>query len=317
MRGGADQVNVRSKPLNELWETQRERSTPRTMRLMFWIALHLGRDFTRLLLYPIVAYFLLTGGAAAGAARRFLRQALGREPTLADRVRHWYAYAAVLLDRVFLLSGRSGSFAVEIEQEDTVLEATRHGRGALLLVSHFGSFEVMRVIGQRQQQLPLRIVLDRQHSAALSQLLDALNPALASGVIDASQRGPQLALVLKQALDQGNLVGMMADRTRTDQRAVTVRFMNRPAQLPEHPWVLASVLQVPVILAFGIYQGDNRYRIRFELLAQRVVLPRTNRLAAIQGYAQTYADRLETQVQAAPYNWFNFFDFWTDEISAN
>ena len=30
-----------------------------------------------------------------------------------------------------------------------------------------------------------------------------------------------------------------------------------------------------------------------------------------------YADRLETQVQAAPYNWFNFFDFWTDEISAN
>jgi len=301
----------------EVWETQRERSTPRTMRLVIWLALHLGRAFTRLLLFPIVAYFLLTGGAPARASRSFLRHVLGREPRLAERIRHWYSFAAVLLDRVFLLGNRSSYFAVTIEQEEIVLEIVRQGRGALLLVSHFGSFEVMRVTGQRQHQLPLRIVVDRQHGAMLTQLLEALDPALAAGVIDASQRGPTLALVLKQALDQGHLLGLMADRAHAGQRTVDVQFMNRPAPLPENPWVLASVLQVPVILAFGIYEGGNRYRIRFELLAQRVVLPRASRSLAIQGYAQAYADRLEAQVRAAPYNWFNFHDFWSDEKSAD
>lgn len=300
-----------------VWEAQRERSTPRIVQLGLWLALHLGRGAMRLLLYPIVIYFLLTGGELARVSRRFLRHALAREPGWMDRMRHWYTYAAVLLDRVFLLADRSHYFAVEVEGAAAVHDIARQGRGALMLVSHFGSFEVMRVLGRQQRHLPIRIVADRQHGAVFTQMLEALNPALAAGVIDVAQRGPQLALAFKQALDQGDLLGMMADRAHHGEHTAAVRFMNRPAQLPENPWILASVLQVPVILAFGIYEGGNRYRIRFELLTQRVVLPRADRRAAARKYAQAYADRLEVQVRASPYNWFNFFDFWTDETSAH
>lgn len=303
--------------MSKVWEAQPERSTPRTMRLVIWLALNLGRGFTRLLLFPIVAYFLLTGGEPARASRRFLRQVLEREPGWVERMRHWYTYAAVLLDRIFLLAGRGQAFAVEIENDQVVLDIARPGRGALILVSHFGSFEVMRVIGRRQHHLPIRIVVDREQGAMFTGLLEALDPALAAGVIDASQRGPQLALTLKQALDEGDLLGLMADRVRDGQRTVTVQFMNHAVQLPEHPWILASVLRVPVILAFGVYQGGNRYHMRFEKLTECVMLPRDARGAAIQEYAQDYARRLEAQVRAAPYNWFNFYDFWADETPAD
>lgn len=294
------------------WDAQRERSSPRVMRLGFWVALHLGRGITRLLLFPVVAYFLLTGGSQAEASRRFLRRVLGREPRVPECIRHWYTYAAVVLDRLFLLSGRSADFAVQVEQEEVVQQAMAQGRGALMLVSHFGSFEVMRVLGRELRELPIRIVVDRKQGAMLTQMLEALNPALAAGVIDASQRGPQLALALKQALDQGDMVGMMADRAYAGQHTAAVSFIEGTAHLPEHPWVLASVLQVPVIAAFGIYLGGNRYRIRFELLAQAVSLPRATRAASIQAYAQAYALSLEAQVRAAPYNWFNLYDFWAD-----
>jgi predicted LPLAT superfamily acyltransferase len=303
--------------VSAVWEKNRERSTPRVMRLVIWIALNLGRAFTRLLLVPIVTYFLVSGGAPARASHRFLRHALGREPGWIGRIRHWHTYAAVLLDRIFLLGDRKVRFAVEVEGESIVLDAMREGRGALMLVAHFGTFEVMRVIGTRQRQLPIRIVVNRKQAAMFMQLLEALDPSLAAGVIDASQRGPELVLTLKQALDQGDLVGMMADRYYDGQRTVAVNFMDRPAQLPESPWILAGVLQVPVLVAFGTYVGGDRYRIRFEMLAQRVELPRANRSAAVQAYAQDYADRLAARVWAQPYNWFNFFDFWNDETAAD
>jgi predicted LPLAT superfamily acyltransferase len=298
------------------WRAQPERSSPGVMRLMVWLALWLGRPFARLLLYPLAAYFLCTGGHAAEASRRFLRHVLSREPRWSDRLDSWHTYAAVLLDRIYLLKGHGAGFSIGIEC-DAATDATVHGaRGAVILVSHFGSFDVMRVMGRHQQHLPLRIVLDRRHGAMATALLETLDPELARGVIDAAQRGPQLVLALKQALDQGELLGLMGDRAQGQEPTVEVPFMGRPASFPEGPWVLASVLKVPVVLAFGVYEGGNRYRIALERLADQVVLPRAQRHAAIAAYAGAYAARLEAQVRRAPHNWFNYYDFWTDEAAA-
>ena len=43
------------------WRSHPERSTPFMVRLIVWMATHLSRRAVRPVLYPIVAYFLLTG----------------------------------------------------------------------------------------------------------------------------------------------------------------------------------------------------------------------------------------------------------------
>lgn len=303
--------------MSERWEAQVERGSPQMMRVAIWIARHLGRSFTRLLLYPIVVYFLLTGTEARRASTNFLQRALDRPPNLLDNVRHFYTAAAVELDRVYLLGAQIDSIEVTLQRAETVDEVVEQARGCLILVAHFGSFEVMRVAGVMNKNLPIRILVDRQHGLMMTQILEALNPELAAATIDASQRGPQLVLELQQALDQGQVLGMMADRVYGDERSVPVEFLGGTVRLPTSPWILASVLQVPVFLSFGIYRGGNRYDAYFEPLAERISLPRQNREAALRSWAQKYASRLEHHARLAPYNWFNFYDFWAHETPAN
>jgi predicted LPLAT superfamily acyltransferase len=180
-------------------------------------------------------------------------------------------------------------------------------------VAHFGSAESLRLIAVDQRHLPLSILLDRQHGRMLMQLLEQLNPELAGNIIDASDRGPQLVLNLKEALQAGRMVGIMADRALATDRAVDVDILGGRARLPVGPWQLAHALQVPVVLGFGVHHGGNRYTARFELFCESLRLPRDGRDAAIAGHAQRYARRLEHHARQAPYNWFNFYDYWIRE----
>ena len=42
-------------------------------------------------------------------------------------------------------------------------------------------------------------------------------------------------------------------------------------------------------------------------------MPRQQRAQAVLALIQRYAGRLEHYTRIAPYNWFNFYDFWGNE----
>lgn len=292
------------------WERQGERGALWAMRLLFGIARLLGRRVARLVLYPVAGYFLLTGREARAASRNYLRRVLPREPSWRDIARHFFTFASVSLDRIFWLVDAGQAPRVTPHRPAEVYRA-QHSGGCLILVAHYGSFEVRHDPSSTQHEVPLRIVMDRAHGRMFTQLLEKTNPQVAKSVIDAAQQGPTLMLEIKQALDSGAMVGLMADRVRAGERTVTVDFFGGKAKLPSSPWILAGVLNVPVVIGFGVYRGGNHYDAYFELFAERVELPRAQREAAIQVYAQRYADRLAHYVREAPYNWFNFYDFWS------
>jgi predicted LPLAT superfamily acyltransferase len=85
------------------------------------------------------------------------------------------------------------------------------------------------------------------------------------------------------------------------------------ARFPTAPWLIAATLRVPVTLAFGLYRGGNRYELAFESFSQGLAIPRHNRAVVLQQLVQDYARRLQHHALRAPYNWFNFFDFWQND----
>jgi predicted LPLAT superfamily acyltransferase len=107
----------------------------------------------------------------------------------------------------------------------------------------------------------------------------------------------------------------MADRARADERAFNVNFCGSEVRFPEGPWALAAALGVPVMLGFGLYRGGKHYSAHFELFSERIHAPRPQRAAHLQDCAQRYAQRLEHYARLAPYNWFNFYNYWADESS--
>jgi predicted LPLAT superfamily acyltransferase len=303
------------------WRSHQERSTPSMVRLIVRMATILRRPVVRPLLYPIVAYFLLTSPAARVASRDYLRRALGRNPRWSDLWKHFFAFASCTLDRIFLLSGRHQSLEVDVERPEEVNAVVASRSGCLLFVAHFGSAESLRLMAVDRRALPLSILLDRNHGRMLTELLDELNPELAKDIIDASERGPTLVLTLKEAVEAGRMLGIMVDRALVSERTVAVDFLGGRAHFPVGPWHIAHALGVPIILGFGVYRGGNRYTAHFEVFSERLQLPRERREAAIAEFAQRYAQRLEVYVRGAPYNWFNFYDYWqpgvpTDRESA-
>ena len=150
----------------------------------------------------------------------------------------------------------------------------------------------------------------------MTALLEELAPEVGKCVIDAAQDGTSIALAMAEACKSGALVAMLADRGRGHEVLRRTEFLGSPAPFPVSPWLLAHALQAPVILCFGLYLGGNRYRLVFELFSERVAIPRHDRGPSLDALLARYAQRLEHYIRVAPYNWFNFYDFWQDAPAA-
>ena len=292
------------------WKERPEGGGRYAIRLIRSIARYGGRTVSRLLLVPITLYFTLVRGPERRASIEYLTRVLGRPAGLFDGMRHVHTFAATILDRVFLLGGRIDEFDVTMGGLDEVHVALDERRGVLLFGSHLGSFEVLRVLARKRPEYTIRVVLDKAQSPVMTQLLDELNPEIAANVIDASQDGPSIVMAIQQACAQGHLVALLVDRVRGDEPYLSAPFLGAPARFPTAPWLIASVLKVPVVLGFGLYRGGNRYDLLFEKFADAVDVPRGQRVAALSSLIHRYASRLETFARNAPYNWFNFYDFW-------
>lgn len=290
------------------WAHTPERSNMALLRVMTWISLRLGRTAGRVVLHLITVYFLLFAPSSRRASRAYLRRALGRPLHWRDGYRHFFAFAATIHDRVYLVNQRFDLFNVEVHGEDMLRDLLAGGRGLFLMGAHLGSFEVIRALGREATDLRVSMVMHEGNAQKISAILEAINPAAAQNIIGMGHVDSMLRV--RERLEQGGMVGMLADRTPDNDVLYPVQILGAPAMLPTGPFRMAALLQRPVIFMTGLYLGGNRYAIHFEPLADFSAIVREQREAAINAAIERYAALLDQYCRKAPYNWFNFFDFW-------
>jgi predicted LPLAT superfamily acyltransferase len=292
--------------MKPVWLEQRERSNPAAVRLLVWIALRLGRRAGHALLYPVCLYYLLFSPRARRASRAYLARVLGRAPRLAEVFQHYHTFAVVALDRVFFLRGRFAEFDVRVEGEEILRELLDAAQGCLLLGAHLGSFEALRALG-RDRTVRVNLVMYEENARKVIAVSKAIDPALADAVIPLGRFDSMLRVA--QCLERGEWVGVLGDRALARERLAYAPFLDELAGFPSAPFRIAAMLERPVLLMVALYRGGNRYDLHFERLITRDELAQRD-ARSVERWVQRYAARLEHYCRVAPFNWFNFYDFW-------
>ncbi len=284
-----------------------------------WLILNVGRGFAQIAMVPTTLYFFLVRGAERRASRAWLQRIGAPRRGYLGVCTHIYTFAITIVDRVLLLAGRDDELDVRAEGIEELTAVLRHGQGCLLLGSHLGSFEAIRVFSRQAppECRNLRVVMDQKQNSLLTRMLEDINPEIRATVIDARLPGTQIVLEASEVMANGGMVAMLADRTFRNETTIEVPFVGGHARLPVAPLAFAAALQAPVFMVFGLYEGKRRYRLVFERV-ERPGSQSTNcneKRAQLNQWVAAYAQRLEYYARLYPYNWFNFYDFWIPDRS--
>ncbi len=310
------------------WHERSERGSTLGIEITAFLYRVLGRRVARLVLYGIVAYFVATDVAGRRVSSAYFARvarasgialAPGRRAAFLRLFRHYLEFGTQILDRVGFWMGGPEDFSIDVVGGEHLQRVVREGRGALVLGSHLGSFDVMRLAADQRSPLAVNVMMYTRHAARINRLLERFAvrapAAVRARVLEVEPGSFLHAQRLKQRIDAGEVVALLADRVHPNERGrvASVDFLGEPAPFPQGPWLLANALGCPVLLMTALRVGDRSYRVHVEWLADRVVLPRAARAEGVAFWCRSYAARLEHYLLAAPHQWFNFYPFWEKE----
>jgi len=305
------------------WSQVTERGSLWGMRITAWSYCRLGRHVCGVLVHAIVAYFFLTDGKGRRASAAYLRRVyatpegratLGRPPGRWQSFLHYRAFAMSIVDRIGIWFGHVDDFNYEMIGEEHLDRVAEEGRGAILVGAHLGSFDALRLLAERKKSI-VNVLMFTANAERINTLFRELSPDMDARVIRVDPASIDSVFEIRECLRRGELVAILGDRIEPgDQnRTIGIPLLGDPVKLSEAPFLLAALLDCPVLMILAFREASGRYSVFAEKLADRVRSPRSEREKRVAELVAAYAARLEFYCKRRPYQWFNFFDYWEDE----
>lgn len=112
---------------------------------------------------------------------------------------------------------------------------------------------------------------------------------------------------ISQALSEGEIVSMPADRIFGSDKAVTVSLLGARTHIPEGPFRVATMRGLDVLAVNVMKTSPRSYKIYVAPLEYDKEAPRREQVAEL---ANSYARELQRVVTLHPEQWYNYFEFW-------
>lgn len=217
----------------------------------------------------------------------------------------------IVIDKFAAYSGRQFEFELEGNEAFKALE--EKPEGFILLSSHTGNPELVGYslgssrkhmsalvyAGESPSVMENRRRLLKEHNIEMIKVDDTLDHIFE----------------MNEALANGNIVGMPADRVIGSQKTFTARFLDTSTHFPLGPFATAVQRNVEAVAIFMMKESVKRYRLivsPIRLTAEEVsTLGRRDKMNAM---GIKFANALEAVVRRYPEQWFNYYDFWNETL---
>ncbi|MCJ8295329.1 MAG: acyltransferase [Colwellia sp.] len=310
------------------WSSMGERGSKLGLKTFLLFYQYGGRYLALLILYPVILYFFITGKTSRTASQNYLvklHQAgyLANKPNLWLSFKHFLAMGFAALDKVDVWLGKISMSSINHVNYAVFEPLLLAKKGALIIGSHLGNLEVCRALANDNTGACFNVLVFTEHAQQFNELINSLNSDVKVNLIEVTEMGPALAIMLQEKINQGEYVVIAGDRTSTTvaSRVIYHDFLGEQAPFSQGPFILAGILQCPVLMMFCLKAASSSkhtYDLIFEELSPGVHWRRKTRDLELSKLVKKYAETLEKYCARYPLQWFNFFDFWQqDSMNSN
>lgn len=266
-------------------------------------------------MYIAIPFYLIFGAKARRALCKYFGQVhcYGKIKAFFKTWATYNNFGKVMLDRFSIFSGQKHKFTVERDGVELFDKLTNTSQGFVLAGSHTGNFEICGYLLRQDIKKIYALVFGGESALLQQQRFAQLAPNNVEMV--AVKDDMSHLFTLNQALENGNIITMPADRIFGSSKSIRLPFGNAHADFPVGPFAVAAIRDVPVLAVFVFKTAVHRYKIIVRKVEYPSPTPSSPRLSAKQKaevLAKNYVKLLEQQILANPTQWFNFYDFFVD-----
>lgn len=273
-------------------------------KIFIYILSKLGVGAAYLLLRIVSLYYVLFAPKSTRAIYKYFRQIVGYDPlpAVVAVYKNYYIFGQTLIDKIAIGSGQADAFKYTFDGVEHLKELKE--TGGIIISAHLGNWEIAGFLLESVDITTNILLYEAEHE----QIKNYLDEVMKSKKVNIIPIKSDLSHIFKVniALKNKEVICMHGDRFTAGARVARRSFMGKNAYFPLGPFTMANKLKVPYIFAYAVRGEDKTYH----LSATPVKIADGN----IDALLDEYIDHLTLKLNQVPLQWFNYYDFWSDDV---
>lgn len=233
---------------------------------------------------------------------------------------NFYEFGIAICDKIAVWKDKIKYNDLNVVNLDTLNNQLRGGlRGSILLVSHYGNIEIARALSNSFSKLNIVILAYKSNSSNFMEMINKISKnklrILFIDTLDIST-----IIELEKIIESGGHIGIMGDRVAmSNDKNIKINFLGKSCCFPMGAYLMAGILKTRVNTLWCERIG-GRYQVELETISctdsnpDGVVNLGKDRVKSTTKLMQLYINSLQKRVIKNPQLWFNFYDYWNQDV---
>ncbi len=256
------------------------------------------------LLVFVALYYCFFSGKSTSAIYYYLRhrQKYSRIKSFLGVYKSYFIFGKTIIDKAAISSGLKDRFTYECDGVENIIDLLDKKQGGILISAHVGNFEIAEFFFEEidtRSQISL-VTTDAEHRNIKEYMETVTTRSKIKFIL--VQEDMSHIFDINNAIRNGDLVCFTGDRYMHGSKILSESLLNKEANFPAGPFLLASRLNVPVLFVYVMKERNKHYH----LYARRANVKNRDAQALLKEFTKSVEGILEKY----PLQWFNYFDFW-------